>query len=64
MGKRGDILSCSEQSEFGNTKVEFNLNVKQKDYITFQLFKSEFGSRFSETKVYEIYIGRCDEIKL
>ena len=56
------ILSCNKTTTFGNVEVEFNLNLKNLDYIEFQLFKSRFDR--ITTPYYLMYLGECEEIKL
>ena len=56
------ILSCNKTTTFGNVEVEFNLNLKNLNYIEFQLFKSRFDR--ITTPYYLMYLGECEEIKL
>jgi len=57
------VLSCNEKSKFGNTRVEFNMNFKPSDYISFQMFNSEFGKRMKSREYFEFWMGSCEEIK-
>ena len=57
------VLSCNEKSKYGNTKVEFNMNFRTRDFIGFQMFNSTFGKRIQEYEYYKIWMGSCEEIK-
>lgn len=57
------VLSCNEKSKYGNTKVEFNMNFKPSDYISFQMFNSTFGKRMKSREYSEFWMGSCEEIK-
>ena len=57
------VLSCNEKSKSGNTKVEFNMNFKSRDYYSFQMFNSEFGKRMKSREYFEFWRGSCEEIK-
>ena len=58
------VLSCNKKNpNSGNTKVEFNMNFKPSDYISFQMFNSEFGERMKSYEFTEFWRGYCEEIK-
>ena len=58
------VLSCNKKNpNSGNTKVEFNMNFKPSDYISFQMFNSEFGKRMKSREYFEFWRGGCEEIK-
>ena len=61
--ENSDVISCNEKSKYGNTKVEFNMNFRTRDFIGFQMFNSTFGKRFQENEYYKIWLGSCEEIK-
>ena len=58
------VLSCNKKNpNSGNTKVEFNMNFKPSDYISFQMFNSKFGERMKSSEYFEFWRGGCEEIK-
>ena len=58
------VLSCNKKNpNSGNTKVEFNMNFKPSDYISFQMFNSKFGERMKSSEYFEFWRGSCEEIK-
>ena len=58
------VLSCNKKNpNSGNTKVEFNMNFKPSDYISFQMFNSKFGERMESSEYFEFWRGGCEEIK-